>query len=163
MDPTGASITSFTAAKPIAVDDGGAINLTQKNTLQSGLVVTKVLKCTGNCSGGTPIGSFGFFGSLGNYGLSQSSTPESGAQTVVTAIVPNTPANGTFGASETSAVTNINAKAGSIGPTDIVGNGTYILMCFQNGNKKGSVSIGGQSGQQFTTTLETGAGVPSIC
>lgn len=158
--PTGASITSFADAKPVAVDFG-SVNLTEPHRLQNGLVVTKVSQCKLNCIGsnGTPIGSFGFFGSLGNYGLSQSSSPESGAQTVVTASVPGS----NFGDSEAVAAANINAQAKNIGPTNIVGNGTYILLCFKNGNQKGSVSIGGLGGQQFATLLETGAGVAAAC
>jgi len=158
--PTGAAVTTFMDARPIAVDSG-VVNLTQKNSLQNGLVITKVLQCKLDCSGtnGTPIGSFGFFGSLGNYGLSQSTVPESGAQTVVTASIPGS----NFGDSEAAAAANINAQAKNISTTNIVGNGSYILLCFQNGNKKGSVSIGGLSGQQFTTTLETGSGVAVAC
>lgn len=160
MGPTGASITSFAEAKPIAVDSS-TVNLTQKHILQNGLIVTKVLKCKLDCLGSnaTPIGSFGFFGSLGNYGLSQSSIPESGAQTVVTSSIPGS----NYGDSELSAAANISAQTKNITSANIVGNGTYILLCFQNGNKKGSVSIGGLSGQQFTTTLETGAGVVAAC
>lgn len=170
-DPTtGASAATFAEAKPIAVDDPAVpVNLTEKKVLQNGLVITKVLQCKLDCllGNGRSIGLFGFFGSLGNYGLSQSSTPESGAQTVVTASLPGSTAFP--GVDETTAVSGINNQAQNIKSTNVfltnnvVGNGTYILMCFQNGNKKGSVSIGGLSGQQFTTTLETGAGVAAAC
>ena len=164
--PTGSSVTTFAEAQPIAVDLG-TINLTDKKILQSGLVVTNVLQCKGDCMGSNrkAIGSFGFFGSLGNYGLSQSSTPESGAQTVVTASIPNS----SFGDSEITAVTNIKLQAQYIISTNniltnnIMGDGNYVLVCFKNGSKTASVSIGGQNGQQLTTTLETGNGVAVAC
>lgn len=168
---TGESVSSFAAAMPIAVDStasepayvipppGQTINLTEANNLQSGLVVTKVLQCTGSCFAGTSIGAFGFFGSLGNYGLSQSSESQSGAQTVVTASVPGT----IFGSTEAATAQKINSTASTIGPANIISGGSYILICFQNGNIKGSLSIGGVGGQQSTTRLETGQGVASVC
>ncbi|MEO8105620.1 MAG: hypothetical protein ABI602_04785 [Candidatus Saccharibacteria bacterium] len=164
---TGSSVTTFAEAQPIAVDSA-VVNLTDKKILQNGMEVTKVLQCKADCIGVTNsrvIGSFGFFGSLGNYGLSQSSTPESGAQTLVTASIPSS----VYGVSEPIAVTSINLNAKNIISTNniltnnIMGNGNYILLCFKNGSKKSSVSIGGQNGQQFTTTLETGNGLAAAC
>ena len=164
---SGESVSSFAAARPIAVDSiatgpayvASPINLTQLNSLQSGLVVTRVVQCTSSGLCVTPVGAFGFFGSLGNYGLSQSSESQSGAQSVVTAKVPGT----TYGDTEAATAQKINSSATSIAPVDIISGGSSIVVCFMNGNLKGSLSIGGVGGQQSTTKLETGQGVAPVC
>ena len=168
----GTPVTSFATALPIAVDatasgpsyfglGANTVNLTQRNQLEYGLTLEKALLCTGDCSAslGMPIGMFGFFGSLGNYGVSSSADPQSGAQTVVTASIPSSSLNQT----EANAAATINSKAKLISSSEVLGNGKYILLCFKNGNRPGSIKIGGSNSQQLTTTLDLGVGIPAVC
>jgi|SRR5665213_1413860 len=143
-DASGLAVTTFNNAQPIAVSQ-----LTDPRGLENGLEITKILVCT-STSVCTQIGAFGFFGSFGSYNAT-SGDLQSGAQSIITAPVPGSlygdSVAGTIGQIKTGLASNM------MTPID---NGSYILLCFQNGNQKGSVTIGGTGGQQFTTELNTG-------
>lgn len=170
-DQLGAPVRSFASAKPITINStainssayfdpsASSVNLTEQNRLQYGLEIERALLCTGDCSAGTPIGSFGFFGSLGNYGISTNADPQSGAQTVVTAVIPLS----SLGETGPAGAQTINNNARNISSSHTLGGGRYILLCFLNGNRAGSIKIGGANNRQLTTQVELGAGVPSVC
>lgn len=149
-------ISSFANAQPRVVAGTSSPDLTVRGNLQGGLEVTHMYKCSAGdseCNGGSTIGAFGFFGSFGGFAASSSGDQQSGAQSVVTAVVPNI----SYGAdSSQSSINTLNTNLKAIDSSDIIGSGSYILLCFENGAKKGSVAIGGPSGQQFTTTIKIG-------
>ncbi len=170
---TGSPIMKFGPAQPIVADNSGGAprstaDLTQTSSLKSGLELVKILECTAVCSGASPtynpIGDFGFFGSFGGYNSFGGSNSTPGAQSVVTAVIPNT----VSGESRDDAVTELNNNSNWI-PIDtspnayVIGGGRTVVLCFKNGSKYGSLTIGGSNGQQFSTDLQIGSGVPDIC
>ena len=158
-------VTTFQDAMPVAFD-----NLTAAHKLEDGLTVKKMMTCTTNCdtapqSSMQNIGAVGFFGSLANADATQVDTLESGSQSVITASIKNS----TLGQGETGGsgmVATIAAGAHDIGlpaTNFIIRGGSEIIVCFENGTQIGSVVIGGNNGQQFTTRVSTGGGVPKAC
>lgn len=159
---------SFCQAKPVAVDRTApkSINLTQYGKLTNGLKLTKIQQCIAACSSGVPtlqtISAVGFFGSFASYGAAGSTDLQSGAQSVsVVTLAPNAPPN-----DETAMVNNINNNLQNVtsASPSVVNNGSFVLLCFNNGNKKGAVTIGGTNAQQLTTTVIYGAsGLAQSC
>lgn len=179
-DGFGSAVTSFATAFPVAVDNNcqgnchSTINMTQSAVLDEGLELKHIVECQPTiaaCQPGTnpiaplpaEIGAFGFFGSFSG-GVSQS-----GAQSVLTAIVPGTPAVFPGVTHETAMVDALNNALHTMKPdTDYVGSGSskpnaFILLCFKNGARVGSIAIGGSQGQQLATDEQLGNGVPNVC
>lgn len=162
----GSTVTSFADAKPIALD-GAAVNLTDKQQVQNGTKLTSALLCiTGGCTSagtGTPISAVGFFGSFGATNSAAPGDLASGAQTVTTVTFgSNTPNN------EGNMVANINTHLqqvpSPISTARLLASNAYVLLCFDGGkDHKGSVTIGGQNGQQLTTSISYGWEVTPAC
>lgn len=166
LDSSGQAVTNFGDALPgpIVGVPSGTPDLTDRKKLQDGLVVTKMLKCDAgdtDCTSGKSIGAFGFFGSFGNYSTTTSGELQSGAQAIVTAAIPTStmgePEKGSSGMIKT-----LQDNLQTIDGSDTLHGGSYILLCFKNGTKAGSVIVGGNNGQQFTVTPLTG-GLPAAC
>jgi|GEM_PF-681004 len=181
--PGDTPVNNFTDAYPIAADDApgdasyaSGVNLTQTETLEGGLSVNKVLSCINNCTNdptsGTPptyssnVPAFGFFGSFNSCGATATQT-QSGAQSVITTVLPIP--SGKYGTDEGTMATAINTAARAIGTGNYIGScnsvtpNSFILICFQLEKRFGSITIGGNNGQQFTTDVETGEKVPTVC
>lgn len=172
LNASSSPVSNFVDAKPMALDSSAparsTANLTQTRTLLSGLEFIKALSCTSNCGAAIPVysavGDFGFFGSFGGFSAASGSNSSSATQTVVTAIIPNS----TSGQSRLDTVNLLNdsttwSPIDTSASTYVVGGGRTLVLCFKYGKKYGSVTVGGTNGQQFTTDLQTGNGVPSAC
>lgn len=150
-------VQTFADALPVAVTSGNSgnrVDLTQTGTLEQGLAAyvpngqtSSVFLCSGNCNGSTSasdpnmkqgVNYVGFFGSFGSYNSGVAASQSSGAQNVVVATIPSLP----DGTGRTS---------GEILPLTT---GNYIVLCFANGNRIGSVTIGGTSGQQTAVSVD---------
>ena len=135
---------SFTEAKPVAVDNGGDVNITSHKKLQWGLYVTAMYEVTyaaGSISYNPNIGAVGFFGNFGNV---SGGVLQSGAQTVIAAKVPS--------ALDQSPATIIN-NIQSI--TTAYTADKSILLCLSDGKgHTGSISIGGKNGHQLQTVVK---------
>jgi hypothetical protein len=145
---TGQDVASFSAAQPIDVDQ-----YKQASSLEYGLEYTKSFICTSSMSCLTPLnGAFGVYTSFD----AGATTGQSGAQSIIVAPVPNAISG------ETPAVmrSTMDSPVGLKASTQLSA-GSFILLCFQEGSRIGSVSIGGSEGQQFTTSLQSGG--PFAC
>jgi hypothetical protein len=163
------TVKNFVDAQPVVIDNGGTLNLTKINVLQNGLSFTSAWECTASCGSAgaayTSIGAFGFFGSFGGYS-GNSTNNESGSQSIFTSIVPGTNfALGNAGNNEASMVSTLNTKLPSMDTpaNNFVTNGRLVLLCFVYSGRKGSVTIGGSSGQSFTTDAQLGQRVNAKC
>jgi len=158
---TGNAVTAFAQAQPI-VAQTAAVNLTTPGTLHNGLALKSALECNidaaGLSTGCAPIGALGFFGSFGSPNATVPGDLQSGAQSVVTIAFQSVPTTVSSLNNELLIIDNppLNAKR-------YVGLGKDVVLCFVNGSQKGSVTIGGSNGQQFSTSIATGAGVPAAC
>ncbi len=155
---------NFCQAKPVALayTSPAVVNLTQTGKLQNGLTLIKIVQCAPGCPGPTVVSAVGFFGSFASYGAAGSSDLQSGAQSVTTVTLgPNNPPG-----NDAAMVNNINANLWqtSSASSNVVTNGSYVLLCFSNGNRKGAVTIGGTNAQQLTTAVIYGAvGAAQTC
>lgn len=161
---TGDATQTFTTANPIVADATpvgapSSVTLTQVRETSYGLELTDAKECTSNCAAPAAtfvnIGAFGFFGSFGGY-VSAAASNQSGAQQVVTAVVPatyNSPAYNQAGMATqlNQQLHNINATG-----TDVISGGKLIRLCFKYNDKYGSITIGGATGQQLTTSVNMG-------
>lgn len=172
LDASGNPVLDFAHAQPrvVCIANGTACtnDFTESDVLEDGLVETAAFYCpkphAGNpaCSNGnTAIGAFGFFGSFN--GGTNASDLQSGAQTVTTAYIP-VPVISDPVPNEQTRITNLNAVLANLdNPSYQVASGASILLCFSNGQGRvGDIQIGGNGGQQFTTTLNL-SGAPSPC
>lgn len=161
MKADGTAVTTFASALPVPIAPpySPARNLTETSGLLGGLEVQRMLLCyTPNCSSNLSIGAVGIFGSFNPALGTAAGAAQSGAQTVITAVIPGS----SFGASTGATASAIGTQTRNINNSHIIGSGQYVLLCFRSGDKVGSVSIGGISGQQFTTEVKIG-GVAGVC
>jgi hypothetical protein len=128
--------------------------------MQNNLKIKHAYQCNNpNCSSNRSIGSFGIFGSFNASLGTTSGAQQSGSQSITVAVIPNT----TFGESESNMADVTGAPIDSIktntyqinSTTDTLGSGKFILLCFTNDTKAGSITVGGSNGQQFTTEVKT--------
>jgi hypothetical protein len=141
---------SFSDAQPTIADGGDwGTSLTSHSSIENGLVLKGAYYCnTDACSPAvSPLDSFGFFGSFN--GGAAVGNGDSGAQTVITAYYGD------------ARPTDDELKNTS--PSQIIAGGNYILLCLSDGARRASITVGGQSGQQFTTEEHISVGVPAIC
>lgn len=162
VNSAGSAVTSFSEANPTVIFPiAGRSNkdLTVTKRFQSSLESTAAYLCSGTgCVTRTSIGAVGFFGSFNPALGSATGAAQSGSQTVTTAVIPGS----VYGASRSSTAGLINANTRNITGTNIVSDGKYVLLCFQNNTKKGYITIGGINGQQFTTQVKTGSPIPVV-
>lgn len=136
-------VQSFADADPTAVTSPPwPVDLTQAGTLENGLTFSKIYRCSSDCAGGNAdqISSVGFFGSFGSYTGGSPNSESSGAQSVTVAALP----------------------VGNTVPSDrdVLSNGQYVVLCFNYGNQVGSVTIGGQNGQQTSVSTDFNKDTP---
>lgn len=140
-------VQSFCEAMPTSFGQ-----LTDSGVLEHGLTFATPVaayRCDGDCSIGnrTPIGGVGFFGGFGSYAAGQANSQSSGAQSVAVASLPTG-----------SMPDNIK----NLKDSNVLSSNSYIVLCFNRGDKVGSVVIGGHGGQQTETSVNYGknSGVP---
>jgi hypothetical protein len=161
MNASGTAVTSFAAAQPVPIAPpySPVRDLTETRSLVGGLEVQQMFLCNNaDCTSNSTIGAVGVFGSFNPALGTAAAGTQSGAQTVITAVIPFS----SFGASTSSTATVIGTQTRNINNTHIIGSGQYVLLCFRSGDRNGSVSIGGISGQQSTTEVKIG-GVAGVC
>jgi len=107
------------------------------------------LSITGGGSSGTTIEALGFFGSFGSY---SGGALESGSQTTTVATVSGS----ALGQTEGTVAGASGNEISKITDANIVTQ-PDIIICFQNGSHKGSVTIGGSIGQRLTVSEQFGA------
>ena len=154
-------VGSFAEADPIPIDpnvSNNYPNLTISGTLQNGTQINGLYQCQGDCTNSannsrTQIGAFGIFDSFSSSSSTMATAQDSGSQSIVVATVP-------VGGTSVSHSTAVNTMIGSL--SNVTVNSDYILLCFKNGSKSGSITVGGINGQQFTTSMQVG-GYPTIC
>lgn len=157
---TNEPVTSFLTAQPIAIHTIPTVSsktLTISRRMPAGLEITAAYQCNNTlCSSRSPIGAIGFFGSFNAALGVAAGSGQSGSQTITTAVIPSSSLN----AAPNTAAANINTNTQNIGPTHIIGNQPgnprYVLLCFRNGERRGSIVIGGINGQAFTTQVKIG-------
>ena len=159
MDAGGNPVNSFASAWPIPVTTP-PMDLTVRKTTQNGLTITHQYLCNDpTCTSHTSVGAFGIFGSFNSSLGVASGAQQSGSQSITVAAIPST----NFGESEANmggvtapTVDSIKLNAFRISATtDTLGSGKFILLCLTDGNKVGSITVGGSNGQQFTTEVKT--------
>lgn len=158
-------VVSFSESRPVPmVTAYSAEDITSVRKLQSGLRITGAYLCANvSCGVSQTVGQFGFFGSFNSSnGANASGSLQSGAQTVTTAVIPASLTKFNM-LNRSSAELDIFNSAQAIDPTiHQLGSNRYILLCFKNGSKKGTISIGGINGQQFTTEVKT-SNMAAVC
>lgn len=144
-------VEQFGDSQPVAIYDlrnnPPQFDLTDKNTVQWGLQVTKVVDVS---HPGTAVDAIGFFGSFGKY--SGSGNLISGSQNITVAVIPKNPSyNGSQSPQYNEA--NYFQSLGS-GWNNFVQNNPNVLICLSDGgSRQGAVMVGGGNGQRITTTL----------
>ncbi|MEO6761685.1 MAG: hypothetical protein ABI220_04940 [Candidatus Saccharimonadales bacterium] len=146
------SAQSFCEAAPqmafMARAGGSSADLRQEGTLEHGLefAPTATYRCDFNVNC-VSVYAVGFFGSFGSYGAGDAATQLSGAQTVAVATLVS--------AGTVPNVTNLDN-------TSVLSHGDFVVLCFSQGNKTGSVVIGGKNGQQTSVSVNfvKGDGLP---
>lgn len=134
--------SSFADAQPVAVDNSD-VNLTEYNSLQWGLSLTKMY------SNNAPVGAIGFFGSFDSAGAS-----DAGSQSTNLAALSTT----SLGESES----NLLAAIKQYTQYSVVSQ-PNIVLCFSGGSGQvGSITIGG-NGQRLATDMELGNKVAGTC
>jgi hypothetical protein len=139
----GTVVTNFAEAQPKAVDGSVyPVNLTQLDTLEDGVQVTKVFSGPAK----TPIVGVGFFGSFGSYDDSGSGALNSGSQsTIVVPIVGTGSLNDNRSSMASTYIPNQVTDANVVSNPD-------ISVCLDGGKGLyGILTIGGTNGERLTT------------